>query len=195
MKKLIMCLGFSIFLISCGEQADGGGDTDGIPQGNHRIFISSTTLTGNFADGSDAFTVADARCAELAQNAGLGSTYKAIISTDTTDANTVITLTGSVYVVDNTGTAQLVAGSTDFWDTTNQNLLFQTGYDENGNAVTGSPWTGTDETGGGTGSTCNSWTSTSGSGTVGDSSRFGTEWIDSDFESCANSYRIYCISQ
>lgn len=196
MIALIRYCFIGVIILSCGDAADDAtGTLDAVPAGSHRIFVTSETLKGNFASEGDAFTIAHAKCEELRRAANFTLTYKAIISTNIKAASSEISITSDVYGVDSSGSSFLVAASTDFWSTSTSNLLGRIQYDEKNQLRTSVVWTGTSESGGITSSSCTNWTVSTGSGQVGSTDNFGTEWIDDGFQDCSNAYPIYCISQ
>lgn len=203
----------SVLISSCKMQlgdtsGTGEASLDGVPRSAHRIFLSSESLRGDFALGGNAHTIADAKCLELAQDAGLERNYVAVLSmsVDNTtnpptsrDALDKITISGDVYVVDNNNNALLVAESAqDFWSASNSNRLINPiSYDETGQEINNArPWTGTGANGAAVGgSLCDDWQSTNGSGQVGASGIIDDRWIENTTLACSEPHYIYCISQ
>lgn len=184
--------------MACGSpDGDGANTIDGVTDDEHRIFVSSGSYTGNMG-GVDA---ADANCQSLAESAGLSRTYKAILSTSSSNATDSdrISLVGAIYIINQNGDKTLIAASReDFWGTTNSiELIENVDVDEQLAQVSGARvWTGT----GSDGATvpaehCNGWTSTAGTGFYGLTNQANSEWIESNSDNCSNTNRIYCISQ
>lgn len=180
--------------LSCGSPA-GDGEVDGVGAGEHRIFISSQTYSGNL----NGLVGADAKCQGLASSAGLSKTYKAILSSLSETARQRLSLVGAVYIFDSSGQRQQVAPlGTDLWGSS---LSAAIERDENGVLVTGLVWTGTDSDGANAGSTlenCSNWSASSAAlnGSIGDSSQTNGFWLEEPTpDSCDSFRRIYCVSQ
>lgn len=199
MEKYLLAIVSSIIFVSCGVSDADVGKRDGVATDDHRIFVSSELLTGNFAkDAADAFEVADAKCSDLAKTAGLVRNYKAIISTQTTHAISKLVFSGAVYKVDSVGEAHLiVATGSDLWLTDSKNLLDTVDINEKGEgSLNQSPWTGTGADGATViGNHCSSWTDSTGSGFTGSTANFGSKWLEDIDQPCGNSAPIFCISQ
>ena len=209
MKNLLSLLILTIALASCGVPDTDVGKKDDVPAEDHRIFVTSDLLKGDFGaieeeEGfvavteNKAFTVADKKCNDLAKAAGLTRHYMAIISTEDVHASTRLTFTGAVYSVKSDGTSNLIAeAGSDLWLTeATKNLLGTIDLDEGGASRSGvNPWTGTGADGASTNSTCQSWTKTEGTGFIGSTDNFGNKWIENDILSCGMSAPIFCISQ
>ena len=67
-------------------------------------------------------------------------------------------------------------------------------FDENGDEVNDLVWTGTDSDGNALADHCNNWSLETNSGWFGETEKASAEWTESNFASCSNAYRIYCIS-
>ncbi len=126
--------------------------------------------------------------------------YKAIISDASTNAADRLELMGAVYKISLDGGKEKVADlGQDLWDTSSSMLIKPIDVDEAGASRITMVWTGT--TSGGDGDPgflfhCSDWTSASGKGSAGDSSKFDGSWIEDPAEpSCGNTYALYCISQ
>lgn len=160
----------------------------------HAVFVSSASYKGNLGGLSGA----DAKCNALAQAAGLGAGWKAILSDSQTDAKSRIQISAPVYDLNNT----LIAGSSqEFWSgaikspiATNEfkmgspiDIVF-TGTNANGMRNTNSPQ-------------CANWTSSSGfdGAQVGRSDAKDSRWIQlyqpgtAPSHACSNLTRLYCI--
>ena len=196
MKKIIALTFLPFVIFSCGTESSND-QVDGVSSSDHRIFITSTSYTGNMS----GLTGADKLCQSSAENAGLKLTYKAILSSSSLDVSNAqrLSLSGSIYKVDVSGQATLVASTgSALWNTENndQVLLGVVDLDENGGSVSNTPWTGTSSEGTAYSDTCSDWTSTSGNSMTGLNTAVGGEWLENDPTSlCSNSYPIYCISQ
>lgn len=183
-------------LSACGlSDSSDGASTDGIVGDQHRIFITSSTYTGNLGGISGA----DSKCQTAAQNAGLLRTYKAIISDSSDEARDNLSLVGEVLNIDSSGNQDtIVEFGANLWDSS---LDTNIKYDEFGNFQSGRVWTGTDSDGGNTSGTlenCSNWSSSSSGvdGGVGDSTSSFGDWVeDASTQTCDNSFRLYCISQ
>lgn len=198
MKKLVLGLSFCVFFYSCGEVADGNGTgSDGVGSLEHRIFASSSTHNGNLGGASGADTI----CQNLATAAGLSRSYEALVSTDSEDADDKLRFSGAIYIVDTSDEKTLVAGSgSELWGTDSANLTARINVDEDGNTITttNNTWTGTNSDGGNqVGRNCSNWSSSSVSidGFYGNTDSFSATWVENNFEDCANTNRIYCVSQ
>ena len=191
MKKIFSIFIF-LFFVSCG--GDGSSLIDGISASDHRVFVTSTLY---FADEVKSLNDADSICQSIAGDAGLKLTYKAILSDESTYVSSRLEFTGSIYKVDSIDEAILVASTgSDLWNTDSTNLLSTINLTESGSEVSHTPWTGTNSNGGTyTGSTCTSWSSTSGSGFVGNTTDTGAAWLENNNVPCSEKHPIYCISQ
>lgn len=159
----------------------------------HRAFMTSTTYTGNLG----GLTGADAKCQARADAAGLGGTWKALVSTGSGNAKTRTTISGPVFNLRSAadGGQQNVANdSTDFWS---GDIAGALGYDEfSVSRVTVHVWTNTLATGtiADTTNTCSNFTGTTGVSWVGYSGSFNTaQWSYYTVLACSSSYSLYCI--
>lgn len=178
---------------SCGSPDSEVQKLDGVPIDGHRIFVSSQLFNGNLSGTSGA----DEKCQQLAIDAGLSKSYKAILSSDSQSAIDRILITDKVYVVTSQDNYKVVANSaSDFWDTDNNELLYSVSFSEQLNQVEKTPWTGTTSSGDTNINHCQNWTSSNNSekGDVGDTTRKNSFWINSNFDTCDSEYPIYCIS-
>lgn len=176
--------------------------TDGVVvPGQQRVFVSSQQFTGNlqadymgtaFATGLEG---ADFRCQNMAETAGLGGRWAAVLSDEATAAKDRIALYDSVVDVLG-GTIKAVASG--FWGDLDDGIKLAEDGSDMGTAFV---WTATLE--GGlvrSGATCNNWASSDSSHTGGsgfsDNVQGGT-WLEgNDFTpDCTNAYRLYCIEQ
>jgi len=158
----------------------------------HRVFVYNTTKIGSQVINN---ATADAFCQTDATAAGLGGTYKAILSTSTTAANTYITINFDVLNLRPTGSggSQVIAtSSADFWDGT---IAYTLGYTASGGAPGGTQvWTGTTAAGAYSATACTNWTS----GAAGASGTYGvttgtTAYVTSTTGTCNTGRRLLCI--
>jgi hypothetical protein len=167
---------------------DDGSDsvsTTGAPL-EHTIFISGADVAGDFG----GLAGADALCNDLATSAGLGGTWRAILSDSTTDARDHIVIGGPIRNV----MGDLIAEDhADLWDGF---IGAPVQYTEVGKSFLAAPFTGTQADGTFSGANCNDWTTAGGSNsTVGDAGYAGSTWIEAGTTSCGGSSPVYCISQ
>lgn len=198
MKKITLYFFILTSFVACGDKEDSLGLKDGVEDGDHRIFVTSSKYDGAFASGkADSLEEADSICNSHAATAGLVRTYKAILSDENNDAYLRLNFTGKVSMVeaDEETTQEVVASGIDLWLTGSKNMLAGVDLDENGASVSGNVWTGTGDTGAVTTSYCDNWSNTSLSGTIGTIGEPGADWIESSFMICGNSFRLYCVSQ
>jgi hypothetical protein len=193
MKILINILMFSS-LLSCGGESNSGSQ-DGVADGDHRIFVTSTSYTGNLGGISGA----NAKCAGHASSVGLTKVYKAILSDSTADVVNTLQITGGVYLfTDNTNITLVVAAGSELWDTDTKDLLNTVGVDESYNSITATPWTGSDSDGtlAISNDHCTNWTTTATEGQVGSSIITTDAWLEGTADVlCSNSHPIFCISE
>tara|TARA_B100001971_G_scaffold215192_1_gene259846 strand:- start:98433 stop:99026 length:594 start_codon:yes stop_codon:yes gene_type:complete len=196
MNKKIFLIIIQLFLfLSCGEAVGEGSGTDGISLSQHRIFVSSLSYNGNLG-GLDG---ADSKCQTLATAAGLEREYKAFIGSSATALKNRFNLVGAVYNFNGDERTKIAEIGVDLLNTDQpKDLLANIEYDEQGNSVTDSVWTGSDSEGEiSTSVACANWTSSSAgqNGTVGDNSRVTGFYLeDPPNQACSNTYRLYCIS-
>lgn len=175
-------------LISCGSPSSGD-LIDEVSDGEHRVFITSTTTDGNLG----GITGGDSICSARAEAAGLKRTYKAILSDGSSNAKDRLTLTGAVFSFAGSKKTTIVDLGADLW---NGNLLSAIAYDELGNSSTNDVWTGTDSDGNAFFDRCSDW-STNSSGTdglAGDPQSSGQNAFENGPESCDQLLSLYCIS-
>lgn len=188
MKFLLIIMTF----ISCGQVTDDN-DTDGISKGEHRIFVTSLSYNGNVSGISGV----DAICEQIASNAGLSKTYRAIISSSSENARDRLNLIGPVFKINSSGAKILVLEDPLGLFDGSSSLSSLINLDENGSSVSGDIWTGSTDTGTGKISAhCNNWLSSSNSdvGSRGTLS-LSPSWLDdiSD-QTCDQLNSFYCIS-
>ena len=195
MKKLsLLCTAY--LMASCGADSTSGEGTDGVGASEHRAFVTSGTYSG----GLGGLSGADSTCSSAASAAGLSRTYNAILSDSSTSADDRLAFSGSIYVVDSNDEKTLVAGSgSELWNTSSNDLTNQINIDENGDTVTADDyvWTGTTSEGGAQIDNCSDWTSSSSSinGDYGNLDLIDSGWIKYGFDTCEQSFHLYCVSQ
>jgi hypothetical protein len=161
----------------------------------HRIFVTSTTYTGNLGGLSGA----DDKC--QTQGASLGGTWKALLSTPTVNAKDRVTIVGPVKNLRPAGSGGPQTIATNAADLWNGNIGFPVRYSESGGSINGlwDVYTATDSDGNydGWSGACSNWASTAGGiyVTVGSSNAAGADWIAAEDGDCGESRRLYCIEQ
>jgi len=194
MTKLLLILLITIFTISCGEAVGDGSGADGVGSSQHRIFVTSTTHTGNLGglDGADTI------CANLANAQGLELTYKSFLGSNSTRLLNRFSFSGAVYNISNGDRFKVVDLGSELFEADIESLKQLIEYDETGASVSGLVWTGSDSEGQNTSSvSCTDWTTDSGAvnGSVGDNTRTSGFYLeDLPNQNCSLSYRLYCIS-
>ncbi len=179
-----------LIFVSCGTESSSD-KKDGILDGEHRIFVSSQTYTGNIG----GLEGADEKCTELARAAKLKRNYRAILSTSSEEAKTRLNLQGTVYLFGSSGVLTVVELGTNLWS---GELLHEINFNENQESITANVWTGTDSDGGTFfDDHCQDWTSDSGSetGSFGESTSLTDNALESDVSECDQNLAIYCISE
>jgi hypothetical protein len=171
---------------SAGELDASPGEAGADAGTTKRVFVTSTDMTANLG----GLIGADLLCTQRAFAAKLGGTYRAWLSTNTTNAVTRITgagpwslTTGGVAVT----RAQL----------TKSPLTRRIDRDESGVQRSGLVWTGTDSNGTFLDDDCNDWTtaSTAGHAATGDSKSTSDAWTAAVPSGCNAQRRLYCFEQ
>lgn len=176
------------------------------PVSAKRVFVSSSTYTGNLGGLSGA----DSKCQSLADGAGLSGAYKAWLSTIGTSVSSRLTHSGIPYkLVDGT----LIANNwTDLIANKSGNYIANAiSKDQNGNPVSGQyAWTNTKPDGSVNYSlsyayTCLDWISSSGArrGFVGEISYTDVNWTQvlrnggtyGTYSACSTPRYLYCFEQ
>lgn len=164
-----------------------------------KVFVSSATYDGNLGGVSGA----DAKCQALSSAAGLGSNFRAWVSTgsgagSTYNAIDALPANYGWKLVDGTQVVAYRAGLT-------ATLDHRIDIDENGDPQLdteeeGDTWTTTEfATGhhylpGGLDRDCGDWTSTSGLGYLGSTFKAGTGWTENETAApCDSLMRLYCF--
>lgn len=168
-------------------------DLDAAPQveagpdsGVKRVFLTSMTVQAGFG----GLAGGDLQCSQRAAAANLGGTWRAWLSTNTTNAISRVTASGPWYL--NTGVlavtrAQLV----------NAPITRRIDRDEHGNIQSGLVWTGTDSNGTFLDDDCADWTSNAPAehAATGDSKVTGDSWTAATPGGCDERHRLYCFEQ
>ncbi len=150
-----------------------------------RVFVSSTTHSGNFG----GLAGADLACTNLAIAAGLGGTWAAWLSvqggphaaTRVAGVGPWSLVTGEVVAATH---AQLVSGT----------LSHAIDHDEKGAVVVGGrAWTGSGTTGLYETNDCDKWTNGA-NGRVGDGSSTTGTWTSVGVDACGQLRRLYCFA-
>ena len=154
-----------------------------------RVFITSTTSTGNLGGLSGADTICQAR----ATSASLPGTYKAFLSSSTVSVETRMAQLNSRYaLVDGTDIA------TNWADLTDGTLLAPINKTETGATITAGSraWTGSTASAS-LSPFCSDWAdgTTASQGRNGISSATDSQWASIDTQNCANLRSLYCIQQ
>ena len=177
------------------------------------VFVTSTVYTGDFVSAAnalanvtgltDGLTAGDALCQSRAEAAGLDGTYKAWLSTSSSDAIRMLSETAGPWV--RTDGVKVVDNKAEFASGTLQAPINKTEYGEDVNPNSNPdfyelPWTGTEQDGERFDNTgdyqCNGWTSSSPSddGTYGDAGESDDDWTSSNFSSCGPATSsLYCM--
>jgi hypothetical protein len=187
--KLLLLIILTLFLIACGSPA-GGDLEDGLEDGEHRVFVSSESYSGDMGGLSGA----DDNCQDLADRAGLKKEYNAILSDSFDNAQTRLNISGAIYIFDGVEKKRIASSPGDLWNTDTTSLSTAIMFDEEGDEVNDLVWTGTDSDGNALGDHCDNWGLDTNSGWFGETDKKSAEWTESNFASCSNFYRIYCIS-
>lgn len=155
---------------------------------SQRAFVTSMTYPG-FSIGG--LTGGDALCSARAVAAGLGGTWRAILSDGSTDAADRIPVTRPIV---NMSGATIATSSGDLWDTS---LGAPIRYDEFGADVGADyAWTGTHEQGWALSDRCGDWASASGTGRLGATNATDDTWAYSYSDrGCSQAARLYCVEE
>lgn len=164
----------------------------------YTVFIGSALYTGSQIGptGADA----DALCQGLADAAGIGGgdkKYTAWISDGTNDEPRDRGLKACEKAGSSSASWSLPDGITrvaDNWnDLTDGNIVNPINLDENGVSLSEEVWTGTDEFGAADVRNCDSWTSSAGTGLIGDTRFTDARWTSILGLSCSAPRGIYCF--
>jgi hypothetical protein len=198
MKNFLSLIALILVLAtSCGGDTNMDDFRDGVLDEEHRIFVSSTATNG---DISGLFG-ADMYCKDLASSAGLKRTYKALLSTSSSNAADRLELNGPIYVFDSNGSKVEIASAFSFWNTDSESLSQSVTYDESGTSYAGvDVWSGGDSEGryqSGFNDVCLDWMSSlsTDDGDYGENNFTDGRWLEANKDSCDIGKRIYCISQ
>jgi hypothetical protein len=169
----------------CGEQATAGYDLTEF----NIAFVSSVTYDSNLG----GIAGADAKCTQLASDAGLVGTYFAWISDGVTDPNSRFVKSSNPYVA----TIDNLVIADDWADLTDGTLDLSITYNEYGATVSDSVFTNVnpDGTAKDTTNHCNGWGAGGTNANLGRSIYTSGLWTDYQTASCGTSERIYCFQQ
>lgn len=170
------------------------GPVDAGPTGARRIFVTAAEHNANFlsifpaaANGLDA---ADMYCQLTAEGAGVTGTWRAWLSSPTSNA---------IDRIAGTGPWVNMVGDTVFMNRAALTVsapMHSMRYTELGAIANEYVWTGTGAGGVSSGSTCSGWTSdSSSSGSYGDSDSTSETWTNYGFEYCYETHSILCFEQ
>jgi hypothetical protein len=159
-----------------------------------RAFVTSVRGTGKLggwaeASGTTGLAAGDAICQKLAANAGLGGTFKALLSSDTVDAKDRIATDGPWTRVDKVLVAE------------NKSALFDGNVNapidltETGASVSTNVWTGSNADGTTYSKTCSDWKDESAAqdGRYGIAGDAASTWLSIDSDPCASTFSLYCL--
>jgi hypothetical protein len=167
------------------------GPVEGVPPGGKLVFVSATTShppgpTNNFV------AVADAACTSDAAAAGRPGNYVAWLATAAKSAVERLPANGTWYLRNGVKIAELAIFK-------NGAIAVAIDRDAMGVAVVGDDhavWTGTIFGRSATGAeTCNNWSSSLGSGEVGDWTLAGAKWASNGGRNCVQDARLYCFEK
>jgi hypothetical protein len=167
---------------------DDAGAPDGMAEA--RIVFVSSTLYGGALGGPDG---ADARCAQLASEAGLVGSYAAWLSSTTSSAAARLQHADVPHVrLDGVRVAD------DWQDLIDGTLAAPISIDERGQTRTDDVWTGTQADGSPDAlDTCEGFTREDAAvmGLCGSAAATGVEWTSNQRPTCDTRLRIYCLEQ
>ncbi len=152
------------------------------------MFVTANAYTGNM----ESVYWADFYCQQDAINNGYTGTWKALVSTTSTNANSRITTNYATYNTYGSGNQLLAYSGSDMWS---GNLRNSPNYYANGSYAYQSLWTGSNSDGSlSSNGNCSDWTTTSGSGQYGNSNSSSASWISNGTPGCGSSMHLYCVS-
>jgi hypothetical protein len=157
--------------------------------GSLNVFLTPNSYGGVFGGLSGA----DVDCQTAANAAGYSGTYQAILSDDTTNAASRLTLS---YPIVNAYDGSTVA-ATNLWNGNLANPIKNpSGGTSCGTCYASLVWSGSNYFGQTyTGHTCSSWTSSGASGGSANSGVTDTSWLQQATWPCAYNFGLYCIQQ
>lgn len=161
-----------------------------------RVFVTSTSTTGNIG----GLAGADAICTARASAAGISGTFKAWLSTASVSVASRFTQATVPYYRRAGGNIVVLAQNWAALTANSTTVPGQISFDENGVVVAANVWTGTSTTGASAVPTCVDWTSTAGpmGGRQGYSSPRPQDigwWTDQGTAACHSNSRLYCFEQ
>jgi hypothetical protein len=201
LKLLTVLLALSVVLAAC----SGGGGGGGGGAQDLKVFVTSTTYNGNLG----GLAGADAICQARANAGGLSGTYKAWLSTSTTDAychiqgydNAQLPNCGLASPPTAAGPWVRTHDGYAFADTidklvNNGQVYAAIKYDQTGTLQAGEYYfTGTAVNGRATTDNCSNWTSASGSlgGTFGNTDGTTNDWTSFGTPLCNDTHHLLCM--
>lgn len=167
------------------------GPVDGVPPGGKLVFVS--TVTSHPPGPTSSFVaLADAACTSEAAAAGRAGNYIAWLATPAQNAIGRLPTDKTWYLRNGVKIG-------DYKIFNNGAIPFAIDRDAMGRAPVGADhavWTGTLVVGSSTAAdTCGSWSSSLGSGEVGDCTQAGAKWASSGGRNCAQDARFYCFEK
>lgn len=184
-----------------GNLDDGDGCSSSCTIEYKTVFVTSQSFDGNLG----GLAGADAKCNELASNAGLEGEYKAWLSDSTTDVSERFSRVGTYISTGGYNTDyEIIANNWD--DLTDGSLENPIYYDENGDYVSqAAVWTNTSYLDGArfywnnTYYTCNDWNEASSykKASYGITAYYSTGpiWTQAGTDTCSAQKRLYCFEQ
>ena len=181
------------------NQEDGDGCSGDCKAVERKVFVTSVAYNGNMKSDDKpeelmGLALADARCQQLAQAAGLPGTFKAWLSTtDTSPSKRFDTRFAGLYRLTSADAAIVAKG----WKgLTSGTLLHAIDADESGAMIQQNVWTNTLPDGTSASMEhCSSWTDNGdASTTIGKSSATDHSWTNSlPGQTCSGLNRLYCF--
>jgi hypothetical protein len=167
------------------------GCPDASPTCERIIFVTSATYTGNAIGG---FSGADTKCQTVAATSTLpqvkNARFRAWISTKASAVKDRL-VHGTAPYMKPKGT--LIVAS--FVDLTDGNLANGIDEDENGAAVNGEAWTGTNIQGNFGPDECDAWTPSGNGGRTGNVGGTGNGWTNGNDRGCGQPHHLYCVQE
>lgn len=164
------------------------------PLASHRIFATSQTFQANQIGG---LAGADTICQQRAQTGGLPGTYKALLSSSSTDARDRILFEAPLKLPDGT---KIADDWQDLWDGTLDHTINKTEFNQLiSNVTLHFVWSGTESNGfrdtNPNTNFCNNWSVANGTVTNNGLAQYSDyRWIDSGSVSCGGGMGLYCAS-
>jgi hypothetical protein len=186
----------AVLMSACGptqtEGADAGNSNPGADAGStsvKRVFITATTYPGTFGSAGNSLQKADWYCQTAATAQNLGGTWKAWLSSGSTNAIDRIAEAGPWYLVD--GTTKVFNNKAGLATLP----LHTINITEQGSSSMNWAWTGTDVGGTASGADCGGWTGSSSPGLAGNPNHSDSRWTHDLTRFCNDSSGFYCFEQ